>query len=408
MLRKRLTLVLWGGRDDEKYLKIKELLEQSTRQFEVKYLWLDVSKKEKTLRTGIPIIDLQTVLKLGKDKTIDGVLLPVSSTNSRESDNSVYGKERILKENGFHGKIFVLPSMIERIPMQSLLMVDKKSILTLISKFSELYVAKFIIYEGCNINCAGCSHFASICKKPHMLSIDEFEKDYRRLIKIFKYVPHIQFLGGEPLMNPELGGMITMAKRINPYVILSIITNGLLLPKMDKAFFETLRENNVKVMVSYYKPLEKKIDEIEKCLKDNKIRYVLSPCIESFRIQYNLDGDKNSLDNYRKCKDYNCHTIVNGHIGGCYYAVTSKLANEYWGINIPEKYSYDLYSNRYSGAKLNRLLQTSSPLCSYCNTNDIPSNKYKSFEAEQSPNVKLIPWHSVSDGVSKDDWFTYS
>lgn len=79
--------------------------------------------------------------------------------------------------------------------------------------------------EKCNANCFMCNFASS--REGHTLSIDEM----RKLINdISKYdYKMIRFTGGEPLMNPNLKDFICMLKKEN--YLVSIITNGLLLPK---------------------------------------------------------------------------------------------------------------------------------------------------------------------------------
>ena len=52
------------------------------------------------------------------------------------------------------------------------------------------------ISDICNLNCRGCSHFANIETEPNYPTVDEFDKDLRRMKSLFNEIKIIRVMGG--------------------------------------------------------------------------------------------------------------------------------------------------------------------------------------------------------------------
>lgn len=112
---------------------------------------------------------------------------------------------------------------------------------------------EFHLVEHCNLGCKGCNHFSPIAEEGYV-NAEELIKDLNQLRNIFgaRGVSQIEMLGGEPLLHPDCAEIIRNVRAIFPYVRLYILTNGLLLKRMDKFFYNTCKENDVCIMVTTY------------------------------------------------------------------------------------------------------------------------------------------------------------
>ena len=64
--------------------------------------------------------------------------------------------------------------------------------------------------------------------------------------------------------SSKVGEYVKLCRRLYPLAEIFVVTNAILLPKMPESFFETLRENNASIHISFYPPLKSKMPEIKK------------------------------------------------------------------------------------------------------------------------------------------------
>lgn len=108
------------------------------------------------------------------------------------------------------------------------------------------------IVEHCNLNCAGCGHYSNIADEEY-LDINEFIKDYSQLAKITKgNLERIDLLGGEPLLHPQCIDFCIAARNLFPNSEINLVTNGILLNKMEDEFYKKLAEYNVVIKPTLY------------------------------------------------------------------------------------------------------------------------------------------------------------
>lgn len=114
-------------------------------------------------------------------------------------------------------------------------------------EFNEIYIEAA---SHCNLNCKGCDAFSPLSKK-EFVTYDDLVRDFTQLKELFPDRNiDILFLGGEPLLNPELTKMVEFTRELFPNGKNEIMTNGILLAEMDETFWKTLARSNTKLRIT--------------------------------------------------------------------------------------------------------------------------------------------------------------
>jgi organic radical activating enzyme len=107
-------------------------------------------------------------------------------------------------------------------------------------------VLEITVADHCNLTCRQCNHGSPVMAK---WSADpaEVARDLAILKKYYR-PRYLKFIGGEPLLHPDLAGLIraVIASGIGGQV--EMVTNGTLLARMSDELWRLIR----KVQVSYY------------------------------------------------------------------------------------------------------------------------------------------------------------
>lgn len=133
----------------------------------------------------------------------------------------------------------------------------------------------------CNLTCRACAHFSPVAD-PYYLSPEELFKELSLLGKYY-HVGHIRLIGGEPLLHPRLTDLIDASIKSGITECVRIVTNGILLWKMDDLFWEKINE----VHVTVYPGKEMSKEKLELCLEKAK--------------KYNVDMQITNVDYFREC-----------------------------------------------------------------------------------------------------------
>lgn len=239
--------------------------------------------------------------------------------------------------------------------------------------FLEPYLdAKFLPYlefhiaDHCNLNCAACEHYSGLVKEPHFPNLEKFTRDFERLHKFIDDAGMIRILGGEPLLNPEVSEYVKLIRRLYLQADIRVVTNALLLQKMPEEFFETLRECDTAIEISFYPPLKSKMPALKQWLKEMGIRVLGGPLYETFTCKQTLKSYDQPREIFLKCFQANCHNLYEGKIAACFLPFTTKYFNAYYGKDLPEDGALDLYDKTLTTAKLKAHLLTPFERCRYC------------------------------------------
>lgn len=126
--------------------------------------------------------------------------------------------------------------------------------------------------DGCNLNCRGCLHFSNLYKIgdiPDEQAILDSIKIIAQKCEIFQF----RILGGEPLLNDKLADFIVELRKILPYCDIAIISNGILIPKVNEYLFEVMNKCQIGFILTLYQPTLKMKDKIYQRLDKFRVLY---------------------------------------------------------------------------------------------------------------------------------------
>lgn len=226
------------------------------------------------------------------------------------------------------------------------------------------------VVDYCNLNCKGCTHFSPIFPKVFP-SYQERMAEIRNLAAKVEMIKLISIMGGEPLLNPNLNEYVIQLRKMLPFTRLFLITNGLLIPKIDRMLLRNISLNGVKVIISDYQPTHKIIREICTILEEYHIEYEIRDTQKYFVIPLSLSQNSK----YTKgCISDKCNMVWKGKIARCPTLMFIGEFNRHFSTAFPEDGVIDL-SSRIAGWDLVNRLRERVPLCDYCVINKVSWQK---------------------------------
>lgn len=228
---------------------------------------------------------------------------------------------------------------------------------------NSLFYAEMSVIDYCNLNCKGCTHYSAIFEKS-LPDMDARLYDIEYLTKIYDHIAEFGLIGGEPLLHPEIERFVTKVRRIIPTTQIQMVTNGLLLLKIEDKVLECLHDNNITVAISEYIPTLKIIGKIRKRLEKYKIDYVLKSSDSKSKFYKTLSLKKNSIYPH-KCISRGCVNLVDGKIARCPTLLYVEALNKRFSTFFPTDGIYKI-KDYVEGKQLNLDLEKRVSLCDYC------------------------------------------
>ena len=254
-----------------------------------------------------------------------------------------------------------------------------------IQKLKQLYYLEYHIADHCNLNCAGCSHFSSLCKEESFSEYMTVEKDFQQLKKFVNHIEWIRILGGEPFLNRDWKEYIVLTKKYYPYAKISIVTNGIKISMLQEEDIEFIKQQDIEINISLYKPLWNQIDNLVSELKKKEVRYqVMGDPIFTFNSTFDLESKDNFIWKRTRC-DSPCNNIYKGKMTPCPQMMYVEIFNKYFKKDLPEEKPVDLYSIN-SFEELKKALEKPMDLCQYCNKD----GKHKWKQVKE--NIEISSW----------------
>lgn len=230
---------------------------------------------------------------------------------------------------------------------------------------------EFALAAHCNLNCAGCSHFSPVAGE-EFPDFEESRKSFAHLGALFGgECEYIHLLGGEPLLNPRCGDYLRLARHCFPRGRIYLVTNGLLLPKMEDRFYETCREERIIIAVTRY-PITLDYDAIWKRCDAFGVQHEIFGEEETKthfkRLLLDPTGSQDPVRNYRRCPYSNvCLFLYKGRMYPCGIGAHMRIFEQHFsaGLELSHRDSVDIFSVR-SGFDLLYQLSKPVPMCRYC------------------------------------------
>ena len=222
------------------------------------------------------------------------------------------------------------------------------------------------VMDGCNLNCRGCSHFSNLFHRDEKIDFGTFCKDLKRITDNV-YIYRFNMLGGEILLNNQLIDYIEYAKKVMPDTDIELVTNGLLIPKQDKSFFECCKKNNVIIGISGYKPTLALKNEIIKVLEENQVTYIFRDVVEDFGKNIDLTGKNDVEIAVKNCRESKCHFMRRGKIYKCPFEALGNKLFTHFNVDIELKGGIDIYRDDLNWQEVvNRLHNNPVEACRFC------------------------------------------
>lgn len=227
------------------------------------------------------------------------------------------------------------------------------------------------ITEFCNLNCKGCCDFSNLATEKTFYELEEYTKDLRRMAELFSNIKKIRLMGGEPLLNPCLTEYIRTAREIFPAADIRIVSNGLLIPKLDNESLKIIKENNCKFDISNYPPTRKLFPKIKERLEMFHIEYDLGFPMNCFFRSILENPADDPAPAFKNCIFTHCHMMAHGKLSPCSFSHCIGRLNQEFGLSYPERDFVDLYSDT-SGEEIIRRFNNPHEFCKCCGRGLIP------------------------------------
>lgn len=239
---------------------------------------------------------------------------------------------------------------------------------------NKLHYIDIHIIDGCNHNCARCVKFAPLCKSLGIVNKKNLTKDIKQLARLtHKELDGISLIGGEPLISPDIIYYMKLCRKQFPNTAITIVTNGIAIPKMPKEFFKALQDYNVWLSISkfYDSPFYNNIIETLK-LYDCYNRTVfqgLQPfnCVMFVQMDLDETGSQNKKEMFKQCPNKNGYiTLKDGKLWSCPTSCMKYILNDYFktSFNTYDSDGISIYNNDI--LKIINHLKTPKESCKYC------------------------------------------
>ncbi len=243
------------------------------------------------------------------------------------------------------------------------------------------------LVNHCNLKCKGCTHFSNICDK-YEISIEQFKNDIEKLSSLVN-IDLIRLMGGEPLLHSELSKILPIVRKYFPNSKVALVSNGLLIPKMDDQLIESIKNNNVFFNISLYQPTYKIADKIVKFLDDKNIKFFFgNGCKQKDETLLILEfhtclttkkvNDPEKANNL--CYGRHFPFVKDGFISRCSYPLLIQYLNEKCNSNFKTtENDFKKIDDFQNGDELIEYLEHFCDFCAYCT-----DKKLKRFEWQTS------------------------
>lgn len=205
----------------------------------------------------------------------------------------------------------------------------------------------------------------NLVKEKRFYEFEEFARDYSRLAELFSSVQKIRLMGGEPLLNLRLTEYVSFLRNLFPEADLRIVTNGLIIPKMDDESLKTLKKLDCKIDISNYKPTIKMRKEIKAHLDRFGVEYDFGVPVFLFLRNICETPISDPERAFKKCVVTHCHQLSHGILSPCSHPHKIGRLNERYNLHFPQTDCIDIYSD-ITGEEIIERFSRPYDFCKYC------------------------------------------
>ena len=239
----------------------------------------------------------------------------------------------------------------------------------LLYRMGTLY-CEIQLCDRCNLDCAYCSHLSPI-SKPVKISLETLEAECHRLARVG--VDEVNLMGGEPLLHPQVNDAIKLTRSILSNIKLIVSTNGLLLPKMNKDFWQCCRENKVVLRITPYPKAKNGTWNYFKyvwLIRKNRVRMESTGWRFGFRHQLLSEkAEYDATSNYLRCQ-LHCTQVRDATLWPCAYVAYAFNLNNKFDTNFRTSPADRLPLDGITATDLRLWLLRTKPFCSHCGIKD--------------------------------------
>lgn len=249
-------------------------------------------------------------------------------------------------------------------------------------------ILEYVVTTRCTMNCKNCNTFIPyFSSKTHIenVSFDTFKDDIDKLLKSLDYINMFGFVGGEPLLNPNLYKMIEYACQQKQIKHVFVATNCTIIPN-DK-LIKALKHKKVGVQISNYSHVKNikngvrvKHYEVKDLLEKNKIK-ISDPHKKTNsnswqtmpKIYPDMQNRNEIIKNYDTCFGRFCYMFSDGLILQCcvcVYMTRNLKIDDFVKSEIVDVRNSD-NSDELRNSIINFLSKRYSKFCNYCHFVDM-------------------------------------
>ena len=177
------------------------------------------------------------------------------------------------------------------------------------------------VCDICNLNCRSCNHFCPLTENREFITAERAYNDFMFLQGFGDKFDKFTVLGGEALLNPDIGQILIYANEAFPGRV-KLITNGVD-AKMLISLKDILLDNNIELVVTEY-PFKPNWKEHYNVLRDEFPDMTLYDYrVEHGFISEHLSYTPQDTDDYTllSCdKRYKCIQYIDKKLYICHYA----------------------------------------------------------------------------------------
>ena len=245
------------------------------------------------------------------------------------------------------------------------------SILNQEKRNSSLAIKTFDIpvTERCTLRCENCCDLMQYYQHPVDADVLEIKRDFDAFMANVDFVDYVHVFGGEPFLYDKLCDVLDyiyhQSPNANKIGLIEIVTNGTIVPNIK--IIESILRNNVRVLISNYGKLSRRIGELVKILSAYNVAYeVLNIKFWSNIQQFtHLHAQTHEQKFKDKICIVGCKFLKKGKFYLCSFLPEGENLNLF--PHDPEN-SLGIYGTEFSKEKLSVYLSKNAKLpgCSWC------------------------------------------